>query len=395
MEQTFDFQTIVTRAGTGNMKELMTPDILKEQGIPGFQAAEMDFKTAPSVIKAMKACAENGLLGFTLCDQLYLNAVIWWMEAQRKVKVKQDWIVPTHGMIYSLATCIRMVVGEGENIIIQTPVYNRYKQAADRIGRGTVINPLIHHDDGSYAIDFDDLEVKMAKKENKLLVLCNPHNPLGRVWPKEDLEKIAKLAVKYNVLVYSDEIFADYTFDEAEVVPYFSVNGGNNNGITATSLGKTFNFTGVNHGNMIISNQVLREKFIKQKYSDHYGSIDPMHRAAILGAYCEDGAAWKDAVQDLIWKNYQTIKAFFAAHLPEVKISPLEGGYVIWIDWRGLNLSEAELKTLFEEKAMLILDDGRDYCIDESGFFRMSIATPEFVIEDALARLEKALHDEA
>lgn len=391
METNFDFHTIVNRENTGNMKAYITPERLQKENILTFNAAEMDFKTAPSVIKAMKDCAENGLMGFTLCDKPYTDAICWWMKSQRSFDVDAEWIVPTYGMIFSLATCIRMVVGEGENIIVQQPVYNRYEQAATRIGRGTVYNHLKRDAEGNYAIDFDDLEAKMACPENKLLALCNPHNPLGKVWSEEDLTRIAELAVKYDVLVYSDEIFADYTFDGHAVVPYCTVNGGNNNGITATSMGKTFNFTGVNHANMIIPDETLRTKFTAQRFSDHYGSLEPMHRAAVLGGYSEEGAAWKDAVAELIWKNYQLIKEFFAENLPEVIISPLEGGYVIWFDWRGLGLSKEELYQLLNIKVGFVLDDGLDYGIEEEGFARMSIATPTEVIEAALERLKKVL----
>lgn len=390
MKEEFDFTTVVNREGTGNMKEYITPEAVKKAGLVTFNAAEMDFKTAPSVIRSMKECAEAGLFGFTLPDEPFLDAVVWWMESQRHCRIDPEWIVPTNGTIFSVATCIRLAVGEGQAMIVQNPVYNRYEQAADRIGRRTVFNPLKKEENGNYVIDFDDLEEKMADPDNTLLILCNPHNPLGRVWSEEDLTRIARLAVRYGVLVYSDEIFADYTFEGHEVTPYFTVNDGKNNGITAVSLGKTFNFTGVNQANMIISDEKLRERFIHQKYSDHYGSLDPMARAAYLGGYTDEGARWKDAVKDLVWENYQLILRFMRQNLPEVQISPLQGGYVIWIDWNGLGMTQAELKHKLEDEAMVILEDGSDFCIDEQNFTRMNIATPRSVIEGALERLKKA-----
>lgn len=390
MRESFDFETIVNREGTGNLKEILTPEPLRNKNILTFNAAEMDFKTAPSVIAAMKACVENGLMGFTLCDDRFREAIRWWMKTQRNADIDAEWIVPTQGTIFSVATCIRMVCAKDERIIVQPPVYNRYKQAASRLGRETAYNPLRSDGSGGYRIDFEDLEEKMADIRNKLLVLCNPHNPLGRVWSKEDVERIAKLAVKYNVLVYSDEIFADYTFDGHEVTPYYTVNGGNNNGITAISLGKTFNFTGVNQANMIISDDRLRNEFIRQRDRDHYGSLDPVTRAAVLGAYCPEGAAWKDAARQLIWQNYQRISEFFAENLPQVKISPLQGGYVIWLDWDEFSSNRDTVHQLLED-AGWILDEGADYCIEKEGFFRMSIATPSIVVERALQRLKQVL----
>jgi len=386
----FDFTTIVNREGTGNLKEHLTADDIKAAGMTAFNAAEMDFKTAPSVIDSMKKCVENGLFGFTLCDDAYREAVCWWMKTQRHREIRPEWIVPVQGTIFSVATMIRMTVGPDDYMIIQPPIYNRYEQAADRLGRKTVLSELRLAEDGTYSMDFDDLEHKMADPAGKLLILCNPHNPIGKVWSKADLEHIAQLAVKYDVKVLSDEIFADYTFRDAEAELYCMVNGGVNNGVSLTGLGKTFNFTGVNHANAIIADKELRERFICQRNSDHYGSLDPVTRAAVFGAYCPEGAAWKDAAAELIWKNYQKISKFFAEQLPMVKVTPLEGGYVIWLDFRQLGLSGSELCDFLQHEALLVLDPGNDYCITEDGFARMNIATPEWMLDKALDNLKKA-----
>lgn len=387
----FDFETIVNRKNTGNLKELLTPEELKADNLLTFNAAEMDFRTAPCVIDAMVRCAREGLFGFTLCDDAYRDAVCFWMRRVRCQEMPPEWIVPTLGTIFSVATCIRMCVGEGERMIVQPPVYNRYKQAADRIGRETVFNPLLRQADGSYSMDLSDLEEKMRDEKNRLLILCNPNNPTGSVWPREVLEQVARLAVKYDVVVYSDEIFADYAFCEEPIPVFASLCEGRNNGISAVSLGKTFSFTGVNHANMLIADEALRERFVQQKYSDHYGSIDPMVRAALLGAYSEEGIAWKNAVQALIWENYITVRRFFEETLPEVKLSPLQGGYVLWIDWNGLGLSQGQLDELLQKKARFVLEDGSDFCIPDGCCSRMNIATPKSVIDAALTRLRQAL----
>lgn len=390
VEKHFDLETIVNRTNTGNLKELLTPDELKREGLLALSAAEMDFRTAPSVIDAMVSCAREGLMGFTLCDDTYRTAVCDWMCRVRNQRIEADWIVPTMGTIFSVATCIRMCVNEGERIIVQPPIYNRYEQAANRIGRETVFNPLVRKDDGSYTMDLVDLEQKMADPANKLLIVCNPQNPTGTVWPKEILEKVAQLAVKYDVIVYSDEIFADYAFTNEGTPMFCTLLGGRNNGISATSLGKTFSFTGVNHANMLIADEALRERFIKQKYSDHYGSLEPMHRAAILGAYSDEGLAWKCAVQDLICHNYNRVCAFFRDKLPEVVVSPLQGGYVLWLDWSAL--AHGEAKKLME-RAKLVLEDGEEFGCKHGYFTRMCIATPERVLDGVLARLAEAIDE--
>ncbi len=384
----FDLDSVVNRANTGNLKDFFTPEKLRDDGIETFNAAEMDFKTAPAVIEAVKNFAEEGLFGFTLMDGEYIDAVKYWMKESRNVDIDPNWIEPTMGTIFSVATSIRMCVKEDENIIIQPPVYNRYKQAADRLGRGTVVNPLIRDREGVYRMDLDDLEKKMADPHNKLLVICNPQNPTGTVWPEDILTEVAKMAVKYDVIVFSDEIFSDYTFGGISVPMYCTVNEGINNGISATSLGKTFNFTGVNHANILIADEKLKERFNRQKYSDHYGSLEPVTRAALIGAYSPEGIEWKNAVHDLVRENESRIRRFFEEHLPEVIISPLDGGYVLWIDWSQLGLDPAEFHYLVYEKAMFLLEDGTDFCIDTQGFTRMSIATPRRVVDGALERLQ-------
>lgn len=389
-EKEFDLETVVNRTNTGNLKELLTLDGLKREGLLALNAAEMDFRTAPSVIEAMVRCAQEGLMGFTLCDDTYRAAVCDWMQRVRGEKIDPAWIVPAMGTIFSVATCIRMCVGEGQRIIVQPPTYNRYEQAAERIGRETVYNPLLRRTDGSYMMDLADLERKMADPDNRLLVLCNPQNPTGSVWPKSVLEEVARLAVKYDVIVYSDEIFADYAFTEAGIPMFCTLLGGRNNGISATSLGKTFNFTGVNHANMLIADETLRERFTKQKYSDHYGSLEPMHRAAILGAYSDEGLAWKRAVQELVERNYRRVCDFFREKLPEVIVSPLQGGYVLWLDWGALGESRAQELL---KRAKLVLEDGKDFGCAPGRFTRMCIATPESVLSGALERLAKAIEN--
>ncbi len=382
----FNFDTPVNRKNIGNMKSLTTPEKIKNAGFISYAGAEMEFKTAPSIINAIVDRAENGLLGFTLPDEQYLSAVQWWMKTQRNYKIEQEWIVPTLGTIHALCTTIRFSTDEGDGVIIQTPVYDRYDQAISRLHRKTVHNPLIHKD-GAYSIDFGHLETLMADEHNKLLILCNPHNPISRVWPEEDLKKIASLAEKYGVIVFSDEIFAQVVFDGHICHPFCQVEGAQEIGITATSLGKAFNFTGVNHANLIIPDPKLRQAFTVQRNADHYGSLDPLIHAAVCGAYTPEGAAWKDAMVAYVRKNIAYIQNAFSEHLPKISISPPEGCFVIWLDWRKYGLAEEELKHFLINKAYLLLIMGSNYGESGRGFTRMNVATPISEIKKSLARL--------
>lgn len=209
------------RENVGNMKTHTTPEALRRRNITSFAAAEMDFRTAPSVVEAIKRAAERGIYGFTIPTAEYLGAVRWWHREMRGWELEDEWIVPTLGTIFSVAEAIRLTTTERERIIVQTPVYYRYEQAADRQGRETVHNPL-KIVDGRYEMDFEDLDRKMADPANKLLVLCNAHNPVGRVWPEADLRRVGELSEKYGVVVFCDEIFGEMTFDGHTAVPYAS-----------------------------------------------------------------------------------------------------------------------------------------------------------------------------
>ncbi|MBQ9534429.1 MAG: aminotransferase class I/II-fold pyridoxal phosphate-dependent enzyme [Clostridia bacterium] len=387
--QKFDFETLVDRKNIGNLKNMVCSEAVRAAGLLSYNGAEADYRTAPSVIRAMTERVQNGLFGFTLADDAYLDPIVWWMETQRGVKIEKEWIVPTLGMIFSVATAIRLTTEPGEGIIVQPPVYHRYEQAADRLGRRTVYNRLTEKD-GVYSMDFEDLEHCMADEHNRLFVLCNPQNPTGNVWDEDTLLRVVELSNKYGVYVISDEIFGEVTFRHR--CPMYAVlPGAAKYGISETSLGKTFNFTGENLANLIIPDGELRERFIAQRNADHFGSIDPVLHAAVQGAYCPEGAAWKDAQLEHINGNAEYILAFFREHLPQVRISPFEGSFVLWIDWRALGLDEPELMRFLKGEALFELDEGTHYDSERgSGFTRMNISCPRRELEKSLALLLEA-----
>lgn len=379
---------LLVRRGPESMRRATSPAEIRTAGVLSYNGAEMEFPTAPSIIESLSQCVQGGLLCYTLCNDRYRQAVRWWMETQRGFPIEEEWIVPTHGTIFSVATAIRMTTNPGEGIIVQPPVYNRFEQAATRLGRRTVYNRLLV-ENGHYRMDFAGLERLMADGGNKLFILCNPHNPIGKVWPAADLERIAALAAQYGVTVFSDEIFAEVVFGGQSCLSYATIPGAAPHAITATSLGKTFNFTGVNHANIIIPNEDLRQRFIQQRNADHYGSLDPLIHAAVLGAYSPEGARWKDAMVEYVGENIRLTRAFFAENLPEVHLSALEGGYVAWLDWRGLGMGDEELQDFLIKEAFLELDPGAHYG-SPPGFARMSIAVPRQELRKSLHLLREA-----
>ena len=385
----YSFDCLADREGSGSLKGIYTPDYLSKAGLPGYWGAEFDFPTCPAFSEGVMECARRGLYAFTLQTEEYNQRVSWWMENVRHWEIENDWIVPTHGTIFALATAIRLFVGEGQHMLMLTPGYSRYKQAADRMGKMTAFCPMSYiSSENRYEIDFNKLENCMAKPGCALLVICNPNNPTGLVLGVNDLRKIDDLSVKYGIPVFSDEIFAEITLSGDVIVPYGQAVRSGSLSITCTSLGKCMSLTGVNHANVIIPDPGLRDRYIKQKYADHYGSIDPMLYAGLLKAYTQDGKDWLDDLLNIIRSNRSEFCAGIEASFPGAKVVPAGGTYVAWVDYTGTQLSEQALAKRLEE-VMLFGDPGSEYFADDL-FYRYSIAVPPFMLRKSMKHLQQA-----
>jgi len=371
------------------LKDEFTPRAVQEADLLGFAGAEFEFPTCPAIGAGIAKVLEKGIMGFTLPGDAYRNAIVWWMKTVRGCEVAPAWILPTHGTIFSLATTIRMMTEPGENIMILTPGYHRYEQAATRLGRGTVRIPLAD-ENGRYTLDREALEAAMAQPENRILVLTNPNNPTGNLYTREELEDIAALARKHRVLVFSDEIFADVVFHGKRAFPYALAADREDLAITCTALGKTFSLTGINQANVIIPNPVLREKFQTQRNADHYGSLDPLHQAALIAAYSPEGYAWLEEMKAYVWKNFEYFRDFLRENLPEAVVTEPEGSFVVWVDYGKTGMDPRQLERLLCEEGLFVGDEGgefygRDTC------FRYSLAVPLGELKRSLAKLKDAL----
>lgn len=382
----YDFDSRVDRNNRGNLKQILfTPPAITEKGFVSYAGAEFEFKTARPVIDAVKAAAENGLFGFTVADNNYFSHVTWWLKEVRKTDISAEWIMAVQGTIFSVATAIRLFTKEGEGIIVPVPGYNRYEQAAVRLNRKTAFSPA-KEINGIPELDLADLEEKMAVEENKLLVLCNPNNPSGRIITEDTLREIIRIADKYNVAIISDEIFADVTFDNKLVPVAASIAGESSNVISVVSLGKTFSFTGVNHANVIIKNPKLREAYMAQRNADHFGSIDPMAYAALCGGYTLEGKEWLEEMISVVENNNNRIADFFAEHMPQVRVILPEATYVLWLDFEGLGLNEKELSAFLEKEAFFCCDPGEEY-YGRPCMVRICTAVPPQELEKSLDAL--------
>lgn len=383
MENLFDIA--VQRRDIGNMRTHI------EEGMPEgtiiLEGAEMDYATAPVIRKRLAAFAENGIYGYTLADDAYRKSVCWWMKQMRHLQIHEDEICPTHGTIFGLSTAVRAFTKPGEGVLIQHPSYYRFDRAIVRNGRTVISNPMVERK-GVYTLDFEDMERKMAEEKPRMMVLCNPHNPVGRVFGKKELERIAELAQMYSVLVFCDEIFAETAIEGVEMVSFAEI--APHISVVSTSLGKSFNFTGVNHANLLIKNRQLRKRYEQQKEIEHFGSMDPFFYTAVRAAYSPEGAQWIRRMNQHTWENYCFLRDSLRREIPKIGISPLEGTFVAWMDLRALHLKDEQLHTFFREEVKVLGDLGQEYGTGGNGFMRFNLATPRKNIEIFAERLIRA-----
>lgn len=381
----YDFDTLVNKDNCGSFKQSYKEIKSIPKDVIPFVGAEFEFKTSPYIIEALTKRVLSGTYCYTKSDKQYREAVKWWMINVRKWDIENDWICPSLGILKALSTCINTFTKEDEGVIIQPPIFGAYEKIITRAKRKVFENKL-KYNNGRYSIDFEDLEYLMSKSQTKLMVICNPQNPIGKRWSKENLERICELAYKNDIIIYSDEILADMSFSDTHTTALASVKHGEKVGIVGTSLGKSFNFSGTIHSNIIIPNKVLREKYLTQRDKDYYDGMDYLMYTAIISAYNSDSLDWLIEMTKYVDENAQMICDFFKENIPEIRVCERNSGFLLWIDWSAWKLTEQELHD-FLEKAHFYVDIGSYYGSEYTNFTRMVIATPKRYISEALDRL--------
>lgn len=386
----FDFDTAVDRTDKGLGKFEDTSDIMRQRGYLSYTGAEMDYKTAPCIMQALSERALGGIYGSTMrAEKHYLESICWWMQNARSWDIDPSWITTTFGTVHGLHLAIRAFTNEHDGVIIQPPVYPPFFSACKYNERTLLENPLLY-DDGHYSIDFEGLEALMAHPEAKLMLLCNPHNPITRVWNEQELTRLIALANKHNIIIFSDEIYGELCFDNHPCVPLAKISGGERCSIVCTSLGKDFNFVGTKHANAIIPNPILRERFIAQCRKEGTLGLSPFMYTAVRAAYTQQGLDWLLSMKDYAYKNILLVHSFFKNNLPAVKVSETQAGCLCWVDWRGLNLSEDELMSFLENECLVQVNEGSHYGEQGRCFTRIAVGTPRDGLIDALQRIKQA-----
>lgn len=386
-----DFDTVPNRRGTNCFKY----DFAREMGMPEdvlpLWVADMDFPTAPAVLERLHALAEHGIFGYTGVKDAYFSAVHNWYAQRFGWETQRSWLVTTPGVVFAIAIAIRAFTQKGDAILIQQPVYYPFADKVTENDRQLVVNPLILKN-GRYEMDFADMERKIADNHVKMLLLCSPHNPVGRVWTKEELLRVGEICQKHGVLVVSDEIHADFTYAGHTHRVFASVKSEFADfTITCTAPSKTFNLAGLQNSNIFIPNRQLRHVYKKELSACGCGGTNCMGMAACQAAY-EAGADWLEQLKQYLAGNLAYVRQFLREKLPDIALIEPEGTYLVWLDLRKLGLTEQQQRQLIVQDAKLWLDTGTLFGQDGEGFERINIACPRATIEQAMQRLERAVH---
>ena len=349
------------------------------------QGADWRFKTAPCIRRAMHEFAEDGSFPYINgSSEPYRASIVWWMKNARAWDIKPDWIVPTYGTLSGMCIALRAFTQDGDGVALLQPYYGLYRRVLERARRTQIDVPLINAD-GEYAIDYDALDRAMAS--SRAMILCNPHNPIMKIWPEKELRRISELAAKHDVLILVDEIFAEHAYDDKRTVPFTEAAVPNCRAIVCTSLGKCFNLVGCNEANLMIPDDELRERFILQRDHDHFGSLNPLDYAIVRAAYTAEGLDWIRASMDYVGENIRIFEEAMSRY--PVAFSPHDAGSLIWADWRGLGMTNDELALFFAKEARVMFDDG-NFFGEHRGFTRCQMGVPRSMLMEAINRISGA-----
>lgn len=389
-EKNTNFDEVIERRNTDSLKF----DFAKQRGMPEdvlpLWVADMDFKTSSIVLDKIKERVEHGIFGYTETGNNYFDALYSWLDKNHNFKIEKRWVVKTPGVVFAIASAIKAFTNEGDAVLIEQPVYYPFSGVIRDNKRRVVSNDLVLTDE-KYQIDFDDFERKIVENKVKLFVLCNPHNPVGRVWTRSELVRLIDICIKHDVIIFSDEIHADFTYEGYTHIPLINADERiKDHCIIATAPTKTFNLAGLQISNIIIPGEEIRRKFIKDVDAVGYSEANTIGIVACEAAY-RYGQEWYEELKKYLKGNLDFVRDYLERELPQIKLIEPEGTYLIWLDFRGLSLCERELEELIVKKAGLWLDNGAIFGRTGAGFQRINIATNRSILKEALDRIKAAI----
>lgn len=380
----YDFDKLTERRNTGSLKWE-----IGETELPMW-VADMDFETAPEIKEAVRKRAEHGIFGYSVVTEQWYKAYISWWKKRHNFTIDKEYLIFCTGVVPAISSIVRKLTTAGENVLVQTPVYNIFFNSIVNNGRNIVENRLVYDEEG-YHIDFEDLESALSNPQTTMMILCNPHNPVGKVWDRETLARIGELCVKHHVIVISDEVHCDLTEPGMEYVPFASVSETcRMNSITCMAPTKTFNLAGLQTAAVMIPNEVLRHKVWRGLNTDEVAEPNAFAVEAAAAAFTK-GEAWLDELRGYLSENKKFARAYLEENLPQVKAAPSQATYLLWLDCRNVIGNATELAAFIRKDSGLYLCAGKEYGENGKDFLRMNIACPKKYVEDGLKRLCRSI----
>lgn len=382
----YDFDTVINRRDSYSYKW----DV-KQNELPMW-VADMDFQTAPEVQEALAKRVEHGIFGYGIIPKEWNDAYVQWWKERHDFVMDPQWLIFCTGVVPAISTAVRKFTTPAERVLIQTPVYNIFFNSILNNGRNVLESSLVYQEEnGQYVIDFEKLEKDLADPQTSLMILCNPHNPVGKIWDKESLARIGELCKKHHVIVVSDEIHCDLTAPGLSYVPFASVSDTCREiSISLIAPTKTFNIAGLQTAAVVVPNPVLRHKMWRALNTDEVAEPNAFAIQAAIAAFTK-GADWLDALREYIQENKRVVKRFLEKELPEITVVSMDVTYLLWLDCRAFTDNSEDLAHNIREKTGLYLSDGVEYGGDGASFLRMNVACPRTTLLDGLERLKRAL----
>ena len=377
----YDFDEQISRRGTDSYKW----DSSGSENVLPMWVADMDFRTAPAIIDALRQRVEHGIFGYTRVPGSYYESVIGWFARRHGWAIDREWIIYTSGVVPAVSAIIKALTVPGDKVLVQTPVYNCFFSSIRNNGCETVSSPLVSADN-TYSVDFDDLERKAADPKVKVMLLCNPHNPAGRVWQRAELERIGEICIRHGVTVVSDEIHCELVFTGHRYTPFASISEDFlRHSVTCISPSKAFNIAGLQIANIVCADADRRAKIDRAINDNEVCDVNPFGVIATQSAYNE-GEEWLNQLVEYLYANYLYMQKFCREHLPDFPITVLEGTYLVWMDCRKLGIPSEELEQRLVADVGLWLNAGTMYGVEGEGFMRWNIACPRERLLDGLER---------
>ncbi|MDR1923907.1 MAG: pyridoxal phosphate-dependent aminotransferase [Planctomycetaceae bacterium] len=399
--EVYDFDKLVDRFDRGSIKWEHAKEYFVKRNLAGVKfgsgdglglmavsTADMDFCMAPAIVRAVQRAASELVYGYTLPTGEYYDALISWMFRRHGWRVERDCVVLSPGVVAAIHYAISAFTNTGDGVIVQMPVYRPFHASVKSLGRNVVNNPLIR-EELSYRIDFADLECKASDPQVKMLILCNPHNPIGQVWSRDDLEQLASICTTHSVMVVADEIHADVIFPPFKHTPFGTLPSRFiDNSIICTSPSKSFNMCGLQISNIVIQNESIRKRFEQTAGNFGFHAPNCFAAAAVVAAYNES-EDWFEQLLKYLYANHVLVRDFLGERLSRVGVFPLQGTYLQWLDFANVNLDYAERARVLRERLGIFFESGYIFGAGGESFERLNLAYPRFFLQELLDRLDK------